>query len=129
LVTGLLLLTAQDGNDDTSRFVQAGRGVRKFMLYGAIQACQLVARHFGMHVMFDVVVHVPVEKLHNRVEVNRACAKAEIFYSGTSYWAVCGASVANNWHWNALLFVEAVAMPVKLVPERTFCSEISGPIP
>src|SRR6266498_607592 len=79
LVRGLLLLTAQDDNDDAPRFVQAICGVWKFMLYGAMQACQFVARHSGIHVMFDVVVHVPVEKLHNRVEVNRACAQAEIF--------------------------------------------------
>jgi hypothetical protein len=56
LVRGLLLLTAQDANIDPLCFVQTVRGVRKFMLYGAMQACQFVAWHSGIHVMFDVVV-------------------------------------------------------------------------
>src|SRR6266508_2122333 len=69
LVRGLLLLTAQDGNDDAPRFVQAVCGVWKFMLYGAMQACQFVARHSGIHVIFNLVVHLPLSNFFFRIRL------------------------------------------------------------
>jgi drug/metabolite transporter superfamily protein YnfA len=43
-----------------------------------VQFGQVVARHGGVHVVFGVVVHLPIEEADERVQVDRAGTQAEI---------------------------------------------------
>ena len=56
----------------------------------SVQSAEFVTRNRGIHVVFDVVVHMPVEKLDNWVEVNRAAAEAEVRYFVLKTHMLCG---------------------------------------
>ena len=50
------------------------------MLDHAVELAQPVAGHRGEHVVFGMVVHVPVKELDEGIEVDGAAAEAEIGY-------------------------------------------------
>ena len=43
-----------------------------------MQLAKVVTGNGGVHVVFGVVIHVPIEKLHDGIEVDRTAAKAEV---------------------------------------------------
>ena len=43
-----------------------------------MEVVQVVARYRGIHVVLDVVVHLPIEKSQDRVQVNGPCAQTEV---------------------------------------------------
>ena len=51
---------------------------REVMLDHFVKFAEIVAGHGGIHVVLDVVVHLPIEKPNHRVECEGAAAEAEI---------------------------------------------------
>lgn len=78
-IGGLDFLAAHDADDDAPRFVQAIGGIGQFVFDGLVHALQFVAGHASIHVVLDVVVHVPIQKLHDGIEINRTGAQAIVF--------------------------------------------------
>ena len=78
-VAGLDFLAAHDTDDNPPRLVQAVGGVGQFVLDGVVEALEFVAGDAGVHVVLDVVVHVPIQKLHDGIEVDGAGAQAVVF--------------------------------------------------
>ena len=78
MVGRVRLLFFQNGIDlapDTDEPI--GRG-REFMADHFVKLAEIVAGHRGIHVVLDVVVHLPIEKSNHRVECECAAAEAEI---------------------------------------------------
>lgn len=78
LVGRIRFLFFQNGIDlapDTDEPV--GRG-REFMADHFVKLAEIVAGHGGIHVVLDVVVHLPIEKPNHRVECEGAAAEAEV---------------------------------------------------
>ena len=78
LVAGLCPLAPEDGDDLPPVGDQAAAAGRKVVGHRLVQAFEPVAGHRGVHVVLDVVVHVPVEKAHEGAEQDGAGAEAEI---------------------------------------------------
>ena len=57
---------------------QAGRAVRKVGLNLLMQLAEVVARHRGVHVVFRVVVHLPVQEAEERIQQDGPAAKPVI---------------------------------------------------
>ena len=77
-VAGIAALAPQDGEHVRPRPPQAARGGRQVGGDGPPQLAQVVERHAGVHVVLDVVVHVPVEEAGHRSQQDRAAAPAEV---------------------------------------------------
>jgi len=48
------------------------------MFDSLVQSIQIVTRYIGKHVMFNVVVHVPIQKSNDGIESERSAAQSEI---------------------------------------------------
>jgi hypothetical protein len=48
-----------------------------------MQSREIVERHSGVHMVFHMVVHVPVEELHERVNLHRPGTLSPIGNAGT----------------------------------------------
>src|ERR1700758_3204685 len=72
-VVGVPGLADQRGDNFAESIPQATIGAREARFHSIVQSRKSVERHHRKHVMFDVVVHVEVEKTKNWIELDRAC--------------------------------------------------------
>ena len=54
--------------------------MREVAFDGRVQLAEPVARHAGVHVVFDVVIHVPVEEAEERIQDDRAGAEPKVWH-------------------------------------------------
>src|SRR5579859_2706948 len=78
LIFGVELLLLQDGQDLFPGVEQADRGGRQVRLDGGMELTQPVAGDRGVHMVLDVVVHVPVQKADNGIDDEGAGAQAKV---------------------------------------------------
>jgi len=78
LISRVRLLFFQNGVDLAPDADKAsGRG-RELVLDHFMKFAEVVAGHGGIHVVLDVVVHLPIEKPNHRVEREGAATEAEV---------------------------------------------------
>jgi hypothetical protein len=60
------------------RFAQPIRTVWQFILDPTMQLSQTIAGHGSIHMVFYMVVHVPIQKLDKRIEIDGSTAKPKV---------------------------------------------------
>ena len=78
LMSGIVFLHLLNGCDFSPRFEQSMRAFGQVRFYHLMKSAQSVTGNRCIHVMFDVEVHVPVEKLDNGVEIDGSATKAKV---------------------------------------------------
>jgi hypothetical protein len=78
LIIGIGLLNFLDGTGRLPRCDEALRAGREIVFDPTVQLAEFITGDRSEHVVFDVVVHVPVEELHHGINRECAAAKAKI---------------------------------------------------
>ena len=90
LVFRVLYLSVLNLSDLFPGFTQAAGAVGQVVFDEPVQATESVTWHCSIHMVFDMVVHMPVEKLDNWVEVDRAAAEAKVRHVVLKANMLCG---------------------------------------
>ena len=77
-IAGVLHLAKHGGDDLTPRIEEAAVGRGHVLLHHLVKSRQVVIWYQRKHVVFDMVVHVPIQEAIDRVHVNRAAVHAVI---------------------------------------------------
>ena len=78
LVLGIFHLLALDFCDVDPRFPEAVGAAGQIVLDPSVQTGEAVTGYGRVHMVFDVEVHMPVEELDDRVQVNRTAGEPEV---------------------------------------------------
>lgn len=78
LMSGIVFLHLMNSCDFSPRFEQSMRAFGQVRFYHLMKSAQSVTGNRRIHVMFDVEVHVPVEKLDDRIGGKGAAAESRV---------------------------------------------------